>query len=162
MVWLGLQQYSFDVPAGEFKEEPTNVFDPEGSEIDLKLRGNKSGSISVVVAPIKRFREVPEGQMLAIEDVGDEKKVLSGFHSELFNGEPLDDNEIESMWRFKDTSGLTYYRYNLDPRRLVTATAMGNKMLILAIGASALQWRKSRDSLLATADSFRVYPPTKA
>ena len=110
--WSEPPQYSFKLPAGsQFSEIPTNVFDPSGSEIDAKFRSPREGDIAIVVAPIKRFMEIPEGKQVSIEDIGDQRKVLSGFHAELFGGEPLDDGNIEDMWSYTDNDGLTYYRF---------------------------------------------------
>lgn len=47
------------------------------------------------------------------------------------------------------------------PHRLVAATAVGNRLFILAAAANSRQWRKAQDKLRVMQRSFRVPPPAR-
>lgn len=82
-------------------------------------------------------------------------QVIEGFGTELFET-PVEEESIEDIQKWQD-SGLTFYKYKLTPRRLVTATAVKNRVLLLAIGASAVQWRRAGDKLDEIASSLKVF-----
>jgi hypothetical protein len=56
----------------------------------------------------------------------------AGFAPELF-GAPLSDGDVEST-KVLDQDGLQYYLYDVKPHRLVSATAVGNRVFILVGG----------------------------
>lgn len=41
--------------------------------------------------------------------------------------------------------GRTYYSWEIKPHRLVTATAVKNRLILMSITSNARQWRKSQD-----------------
>ena len=53
-----------------------------------------------------------------------------------------------------------YYQWQMKPHRIVTATATGNRLFLLALQANSRQFRKSSQNLGTIADSFFV-PPAK-
>lgn len=71
--WSELPQYGFRVPDG-WKEIPVSIADPGGAEIDMRMRSDREGDLSVVVAPVKRFIEPPEDRPLTIEEIGSPEK----------------------------------------------------------------------------------------
>lgn len=42
-------------------------------------------------------------------------------------------------------NGRTYYSWEIKPHRLVSATAVKNRLILLSINASPRQWRKSQN-----------------
>lgn len=57
-------------------------------QIDLRFGNEDQGSLEIVVAPIARFLDVPEGANIKIEQIGKPDKIISGFHPEIY-GKPL-------------------------------------------------------------------------
>jgi hypothetical protein len=93
---------------------------------------------------------------VTIEELGGPQKIITGFAPELI-GRPLEDGDILDMKTEKDpATGLLYYLYELKPHYLVAATAFKNRMFIMTIRASSIQWRKASDKLFTVRDSFRV------
>jgi hypothetical protein len=53
--WSEIPQYSFRVPE-TWEEVPVSIADLGGTEIDLRFKSRDEGDLSVVVAPVLRFR----------------------------------------------------------------------------------------------------------
>lgn len=93
---------------------------------------------------------------VTIEELGGPQKIITGFAPELI-GRPLEDDDILDTKVEKDpATGLTYYLYEIKPHYLVAATAFKNRMFIMTIRASSIQWRKASDKLFTVRDTFRV------
>lgn len=56
--WSEIPQYKFRVPE-TWAEVPVSIADLGGTEIDLRFKCRDEGDLSVVVAPVLRFRHVP-------------------------------------------------------------------------------------------------------
>ena len=85
-------QYSFRVPEG-WAETPVSIADLGGTEIDVRFRNRDEGDLSVVVAPVLRFRDVGYNANVNMEFLGDPDKIIAGFTPELF-GAPLVDGDV--------------------------------------------------------------------
>lgn len=129
-----------------------------GTEIDLRFKSREEGELSVVVAPVLRFRDVGYNANVSMEFLGEPDKIIAGFAPELF-GAPLLDDDVVWTDVFKQ-GGMTYYQWGLKPHRFVVATATGNRVFLLATSANTRQWRKGADSHKLITDSFYV-PPAK-
>ena len=73
---------------------------------------------------------------MKIESVGSPERVISAFGPEL-TGENVEGRVRSSEVVTK--GGRTYYEFELDPHFLVSATAAGNRMYILAVTATC-EW----------------------
>jgi hypothetical protein len=82
----------------------------------------------------------------------------AGFTPELF-GAPLVDGDVLETKVYKKGDN-TYYQWYMKPHRLVTATATGNRVFLLAASANSRQYRRGAEHLQLIADSFYV-PPAK-
>lgn len=151
--WSEIPRYSFKVPSG-WAEIPVSIADLGGTEIDLRYQSKDQGDISVVVAPIMRFSDIGFNANVVIEDLGTPKKIIQGFGPELF-GKPVDDEDILNM-EVDSHDGLTYYYFETKPHNLVACTSTGNRMFILAMKASARQWKKHAEVLQVVQKTFRV------
>lgn len=149
--WSPMIPYSFKVPP-EWEEVPVSIADLGGTEIDLRFTNQKEGNLSVVVAPVLRFADNDENAR--IEDIGPPEKVIYAFGPELIG------NNIEGKLKsaeVKEDSGRKYYQYEIEsPHALVTATAAGNRLYLMTVSASGLQWKKHFPNLKMIAESFRV------
>lgn len=149
--WSELIPYSFKVPEG-WEEVPTSIADLGGTEIDLRFNSSAQGKLSVIVAPVLRFSD-KLGNDARIEKVGTPERVINAFGPEVLGqsveGKVLDMQEVE-----KD--GLKYYNFEVDPHYLLTTTASGNRLYILALAANGRQWKKFEPQLREILNSFRV------
>lgn len=151
-------QYSFRAPEG-WAETPVSIADLGGTEIDVRFKNRDEGDLSIVVAPVLRFRDVGYNANVDMEFLGPPDKIIAGFAPELY-GSPLNDGDVLDT-KVYSKGGLMYYQWSLKPHRYVTATATGNRIFLLATSANSRQFRKSAANLQLMADSFNV-PPAKA
>ena len=152
MGWSEIPRYSFRVPAG-WEETPVSIADLGGTEIDLRYGGDQ-GSLEVVVAPVLRFVDVGYNANVRIQELGPPDRIIAGFAPELF-GFPLgEDDVLSTQTVVKD--GVPYYQWELKPHHLVAATAVGNRLFILATTSNSRQWRKGEGQMRAVQESFRV------
>jgi hypothetical protein len=79
---------------------------------------------------------------------------IKGFGPELV-GAPVQDEDIVNSYT-DERNGLTFYNYELKTHWLVSATVHQRRVYIMAIHASALQWRRSYRKLLRTSTSFSI------
>ena len=129
-----------------------------GTEIDLRFKSREEGDLSVVVAPVLRFRDVGYNANVTMEFLGDPDKIIAGFAPELF-GAPLLDDDV--LWtEVKKQGDATYYTWGLKPHRFVVATATGNRVFLMATQANTRQWRKGAENHKLITESFYV-PPAK-
>jgi hypothetical protein len=135
-----------------------SIADLGGTEIDLRFNSKEEGSLSVVVAPVLRFRDVGYNADVTLEFLGPPDRIIAGFAPELY-GAPLGEDAVLDTKVYK-VEGATYYQWNLKPHRVVTAAATGNRLFLLALNANSLQFRKGKEHLQLIADSFYV-PPAK-
>ena len=135
-----------------------SIADAGGTEIDIRMNNRDEGELSLVVAPVLRFRDVGYNANVDMEFLGSPDKIIAGFTPELY-GAPLDDGDVldTKVYRVEDA---LYYQWHLKPHRFVTATATGNRVFLLATSANSRQYRKSAGSLQMIADSLYV-PPAK-
>jgi hypothetical protein len=77
------------------------------------------------------------------------------FAPELF-GAPLTGDDDVISTQVEQKGGLTYYRWEVKPHHLVAATAVGNRVFILATTSNSRQWRKAADDLRVIQKSFSV------
>jgi hypothetical protein len=155
--WSVIPRYRFAVPAG-WEETPVSIADLGGTEIDLRFSNPAQGSLAVVVAPVLRFRDVGFNADVHIDELGPPDAIIAGFAPELF-GAPLNDGDVlETDVSVDKGTGLTYYRWALKPHRLVAATAVSNRLFLMAITATGVQWRRAEADLRAISASFRVDP----
>lgn len=153
--WSEIQRYSFKVPPS-WQEVPVSIADLGGTEIDLRYNSADEGTLQVVVAPVLRFKDVGINSNITVEDLAPPENLIAGFAPELF-GVPLNEGDVLDM-QVVEKDGLPYYIYELTRHRLVTATATGNRLYMLAVRCNSLQWRKSGDKITKIRDSFRVPP----
>lgn len=158
MGWSEIPQYSFKIPEG-WEETPVSIADLGGTEIDLRYGKADEGSLFVVVAPVLRFMDVGYNADVRIEQLGEPDRIIAGFAPELF-GAPLVEGDILNT-QTVEKGGLTYYEWEVKPHHLVTATAVGNRLFILATSSNSRQWRKGEADLRAIQKSFSV-PRAKA
>jgi len=125
-----------------------------GTEIDLRYGKEDCGSLFVVVAPVLRFADVGYNANIRIDELGEPERIISGFAPELF-GSPLVDGDILSVETVLK-NGVPYYNYEVKPHHLVSATAVGNRLFILATSANSRQWRKGEAALRKAQQSFSV------
>jgi hypothetical protein len=78
----------------------------------------------------------------------------AGFAPELF-GKPLEEGQVLET-DVLDKQGLQYYQWFVKPHHLVSATAEGNRLFILNVNASSVQWRKGAQLLRVVQQSFFV------
>ena len=156
--WSVIPKYRFSVPAG-WEETPVSIADLGGTEIDVRFTNPAQGGLAVVVAPVLRFKDVGFNADVHIDELGAPDAIISGFAPELF-GAPLNDGDVLDTDVSVDRggTGLTYYRWTLKPHRLVVATAVSNRLFLLAISATGVQWRRAEQDLRAISASFRVEP----
>jgi hypothetical protein len=157
--WSELPRYSFKVPVG-WEETPVSIADLGGTEIDLRYAQEDQGSLMVVVAPVLRFMEVGYNADITIDEVGPPERLIEGFAPELF-GAPLKEGDVLDT-KVVQKNGRAYYEWSLKPHRLVAATAVGNRVFLLAVSANSRQWRKSEDVLETIQGSFKVPPKQQA
>jgi len=151
--WSEIPRYSFRVPNG-WSEVPVSIADLGGTEIDLRYSSKDQGEIAVVVAPVLRFVDVGFNANIRIQDIGTPTRIITGFAPELF-GAPLDEEDILET-SVKERDGLTYYFWHVRPNRLVSATAVRNRIFILTVAANTRQWRKHSSDLRTIQQSFDV------
>ena len=150
--WSGCR-YSFKIPEG-WEEVPVSIADLGGTEIDLRYNREDSGSLQVVVAPVLRFLDVGFNASVGLEELGPPQKIIEGFYPELYGTPLLDGDVLDTEVMRKD--GLTYYLYDIKPHRLVTISAVGNRVFILATNSNSRQWRRGADELRVIQHSFYV------
>jgi hypothetical protein len=91
-----------------------------------------------------------------IEDLGTPEKIIKAFGPEII-GRPIEDEDILYMDTTTDSStGLTYYLFDIKPHFLISATAFKNRLFIMTIRASSIQWRKAQDKLYEVRNSFSI------
>lgn len=152
--WSEIPRYSFKMEQS-WEEVPVSIADPAGSEIDVRFKAAEGqGSAAVVVAPIMRFADIPFNADVKIEDLGGPKKMITAFAPEIF-GAPLEDDGILKA-DTETIDGLTYYTFDCKPRFLVKMTAYKNRLFIMNVTGSAIQFRKHRDDLELVRNSFQL------
>ncbi|GBF95417.1 hypothetical protein Rsub_08379 [Raphidocelis subcapitata] len=152
--WSEIPRYSFRIPGG-WDETPVSIADLGGTEIDLRFADRDQGNLVIVVAPVARFAEIGFNADIRIEELGPPDKIIAGFAPELY-GAPLNDDDVLEQGVVAE-GGLSYYRWLVRPHRLVSATAVGNRLFIISVTApTARQWRKHEPQLRSIQESFRV------
>jgi hypothetical protein len=151
--WSELPRYSFLVAPG-WEERPVSIADLGGTEIDLRYTHPDQGDLEVVVAPIMRFMNIDFNANVRIEDVAPPERIIDGFALEIFGG-PLTEGDVLQQ-EVNNIDGLTYYSWEVKPHRLVTATAVKNRLILMSIQANSRQWRKAREPLLHMWKSLRI------
>lgn len=154
--WSEIPRYEFRVPPG-WEEIPVSIADLGGTEIDLRFRNSNEGDVSVIVAPVLRFRDVGYNANINMEFLGDPDKIIAGFAPELY-GRPLNDGDVLDT-KVVSKKGNTYYEWVIKPHRHVSATATGNRVFILATDSNSRQWRKGAENVKRIQESF--YVPAK-
>eukprot|EP00879_Flechtneria_rotunda_P002441 GHRR01002638.1.p1 GENE.GHRR01002638.1~~GHRR01002638.1.p1 ORF type:complete len:307 (+),score=44.49 GHRR01002638.1:87-923(+) len=158
--WSEVPRYSFKVPEG-WEETPVSIADLGGTEIDLRFVNKDQGNLQVVVAPVLRFADIGFNADVRIDQLNNPGAIISGFAPELF-GRPLDDEDVLEE-KVTDKNGVKYYEWMVRPHNLVTATAVGNRVFILSLGAkSSRVWQKASQQLRQIQRSFYVPPPGSA
>mmetsp|Transcript_15644 Transcript_15644/g.21626 ORF Transcript_15644/g.21626 Transcript_15644/m.21626 type:complete len:280 (-) Transcript_15644:202-1041(-) len=152
--WSEIPKYSFNVPEG-WGEVPVSIADLGGSEVDLRFSSQAEGDLAVVVAPVLRFYDVGYNASVIIEELGTPEQIIKAFAPEII-GQTVEEDDIVSMTTKKDDQGLTYYLYDLKPHFLIAATAFKNRLFIMTVRASSLQWRKAKNLLPEIQSSFKV------
>lgn len=153
--WSEIPRYSFKVPEG-WEETPVSIADLGGTEIDLRFSSKEQGSLQVVVAPVLRFADVGFNADVRIETIGTPAQIISGFAPELF-GKPLSADEGDVVDTVVYTkNNLKYYRWETKDHHLVAATAVGNRLFILATTCNSRQWKKFQSNVRAIQESFTV------
>ena len=151
--WTEITPYTFDVYEG-WEEIPVSIADPGGTEIDVRFNSDEDGGLKIVLAPVLRFTDVPEGANPTIEELIPFERFMAGFGPELTQN-PVDDDMIVD--RFVDKrDGLMYYNFELKDHTLVAATVWKKRVNIICLKAPARQWRASADKLRNTMKSFKV------
>ncbi|KAK9844609.1 hypothetical protein WJX74_004603 [Apatococcus lobatus] len=151
--WTEIPTYSFRVPSG-WNETPVSIADLGGTEIDVRFVNQEAGALQIVVAPVARFVDIDDNADVRIQDLGPPEKIISGFNPEIYGG-PLNDDDVLSQ-ETEEINGITYYRWELRPHHLVTATAFKNRVFLLGLTANGRQWRKHEPSLKEIAKSLQV------
>jgi hypothetical protein len=151
--WSEIPRYGFKVPKG-WEEIPVSIADLGGTEIDLRYTSKEQGELAVVVAPVLRFVDVGFNANIRIQDIGEPMKLIQGFGPELY-GKPIDDEDILDA-KMEERGGLTYYTFETRPHNLCAMTAYRNRLFILSLRSSALQWKKAKSDLLAIQKTFEV------
>lgn len=152
--WSEIPRYSFKVPGG-WDETPVSIADLGGTEIDLRFADRDEGNLVVVVAPVARFADIGFNADVRIEELGPPDRIIAGFAPELY-GAPLNDDDVMEQ-AVVDKGGLRYYQWLVRPHRLVSATAVGNRLFIISVVApTARQWRKYESNLRTIQESFIV------
>jgi hypothetical protein len=98
-----LLQYSFRITEG-WEETPVSIADLGGTEIDVRFKNSAEGDISVVVAPVLRFRDIGNNANVNLEFLGPPDKIIAGFAPELF-GAPLNDGDVLDTQVYKKANG---------------------------------------------------------
>ncbi|KAK9865796.1 hypothetical protein WJX84_001616 [Apatococcus fuscideae] len=155
--WTEIPTYSFRVPTG-WKEVPVSIADLGGTEIDVRFGNPEAGALQIVVAPVARFVDIDDNADVRIQDLGPPEKIISGFNPEIYGG-PLNEDDVLSQ-ETEEVNGITYYRWELRPHHLVTATAYKNRVFLLGMTANGRQWRKNEPSLKEIARSLQVPVPS--
>jgi len=126
--------------------------------VDLRYSSAEEGDISVVVAPVNRFRDIGFNADVQLAELVSPDQLIAGFAPELI-GVPLTEGDVLTT-ETKRFGGLEYYRYELKtskvPHLFVSATAYKNRLYIMSTSANGRQWRRGADNLRAMTDSFRV------
>ncbi|KIZ01281.1 PsbP domain-containing protein 4 [Monoraphidium neglectum] len=152
--WSEIPRYSFKVPAG-WDETPVSIADLGGAEIDLRFGERQQGNLVVVVAPVARFADIGFNADVRIEDLGPPDRIIAGFAPELY-GRPLDEGDVLEQ-AVVTRGGLSYYQWAVKPHRLVSATAVGNRLFLISVATpTARQWRKYERELRVIQESFTV------
>eukprot|EP00887_Chlorella_sp_A99_P000195 scaffold13.g195.t1 len=178
--WSEIPRYSFRVPVG-WEEVPVSIADLGGTEIDLRYKNPDEGDLEIVVAPILRFKDVGFNANVSLNELGvPPERIIAGFAPELY-GNPLSEEELlsvkarppRSLWpanrplssqrllpalQVLQKGGRPYYEYELRGHRLVSATAVGNRLFMLAARCNSRQWRHSEAHLRTMIASFYVPP----
>lgn len=162
--WSEVPRYGFRVPLG-WEEVPVSIADLGGTEIDARFAPpDGTVGLSVVVAPIARFLDIPNNSDLRLPDVGPPEKLMAGFYPELF-GKTMDEGDIldtqvvtkKPSNATSTTTPLTYYFFELAKKRRVAITATGNRVFILSLfPKSSVGGRKHGDDFKRIAESFEV------
>lgn len=154
--WSEIPRYSFRVPVG-WEEVPVSIADLGGTEIDLRYKNPDEGDLEIVVAPILRFKDVGFNANVSLNELGvPPERIIAGFAPELY-GNPLSEEELLSV-KVLQKGGRPYYEYELRGHRLVSATAVGNRLFMLAARCNSRQWRHSEAHLRTMIASFYVPP----
>ncbi|KAE9608922.1 hypothetical protein Lal_00020488 [Lupinus albus] len=150
--WSPIIPYSFSVPQ-EWEEVPVSIADLGGTEIDLRFSSSKEGRLFVIVAPVLRFSD-DLGDDAKIEQIGPPDKVINAFGPEVI-GENVEGKVLSAS--AEEHEGRTYYQFELEPPHvLITATAAGNRLYLLGVTGSGLQWKRHYNDLKKIAESFRI------
>jgi hypothetical protein len=70
-------QYQFRVPSS-WQETPVSIADLGGTEIDIRFKSRDEGELSVVVAPVLRFRDVGYNANVDMPYLGDPDTIIAG------------------------------------------------------------------------------------
>ncbi|KAL3133957.1 hypothetical protein ABBQ32_008404 [Trebouxia sp. C0010 RCD-2024] len=130
-------------------------------QIDLRYVNPDEGGLEVVVAPVMRFKDIDFNANVRIEDIAPPDRIISGFALEIF-GAPLAEGDVLQEEVEKRDDGLTYYNWELKPHKLVTATAVKNRLILMSITANPRQYRKSQDKLRHMWKSLEIVSPETA
>ncbi|XP_019415949.1 PREDICTED: psbP domain-containing protein 4, chloroplastic [Lupinus angustifolius] len=150
--WSPIIPYTFSVPQ-EWEEVPVSIADLGGTEIDLRFSSSKEGRLFVIVAPVLRFSD-DLGDDAKIEQIGPPDKVINAFGPEVI-GENVEGKVLSAS--AEEHEGRTYYQFELEPPHvLITATAAGNRLYLLGVTGSGLQWKRHYNDLKKIAQSFRI------
>lgn len=136
-----------------------SIADLGGTEIDVRFEGKGEGQVVMVVAPVLRFIDAGYNADVRIEDVGEPQKLIEGFAPEIL-GRPVEEEDVIDQFNATaatPTGDVTTYNWEIKPHVLVSATAYGNRVFLLAVKASALQWRKNEANLRKTATSLGIF-----
>ncbi|CEG01028.1 Mog1/PsbP, alpha/beta/alpha sandwich [Ostreococcus tauri] len=151
--WSEITPYSFRA-IESWREAPVSIADPAGTEIDAKFVSESDGVLKIILAPIARFSNKVETDVIDLKELVSLENFIKGFAPELV-GRPVQEDEIVSSSEF-DMNGITYYNYELADHSLVSATARNKRVYICLVTCNSLQWRKSKDRNLALLHSFAV------
>ena len=117
-----------------------------------------TAQVVMVVAPVLRFIDAGYNADVRIEDVGEPRKLIEGFAPEIL-GRPVEEDDVIDEFiatAATPTGEITTYNWEIKPHVLVSATAYGNRVFLMAVKASALQWRKNEANLRKTARSLGI------
>lgn len=151
--WSEIPQYSFELPT-EFEEVSVSIADLGGTEIDARFTSKEHGDVSIIVAPVARFKDIGYNARVTIDAIAEPLPIALGFAPEVM-GNPIDESDILDI-KEEVRDRLLYYQYQIKPRTIISATATGNRLFLLVIRANYRQWSKHMDELIQVADSFRV------
>mmetsp|Transcript_8162 Transcript_8162/g.27030 ORF Transcript_8162/g.27030 Transcript_8162/m.27030 type:complete len:234 (+) Transcript_8162:5076-5777(+) len=151
--WSEITPYTFVTYTG-WEEKPVSIADPEGTEIDAKFVSEAEGELKVLLAPILRFADFPDGSNPQIQDILSPASFIQGFAPELI-GDPVQPEDVLNM--YSDTrGGLVFYNYELKSHWIISATVYQRRVYIIALHGTALQWKRNFDRMKRTALSFCI------